>query len=126
MVGACAQRAGLAHGELAAALAPGATTLQRFRSAAHQDARGVGGDHDLDALADATTTYVNELNATNAKYAPAIDKTQAPFGGAWTHKLRYRAEGHTAEADARAWVTAAEKMFESSVGLMLRDGLVVL
>lgn len=72
----------------------------------------------------ATTTYAKELNAGSARYAPPIDVTQAPFGGAWTHKLRYRAEGEVAEATARAWVTKAEALYTSTVGAMIRDGVV--
>jgi hypothetical protein len=126
MVGAYARRAALPHGDLRMALAPGSQTLKRYRRAAYDDARNIGGDHDLDDLAAATTTYAHELNAATVSYAPTIDRAQAPFGGAWTHKLRYRAEGDTGEANARAWITTAETLYTSSVGLMMRDGVVVL
>ncbi|XXT17183.1 hypothetical protein WME94_43850 [Sorangium sp. So ce429] len=126
MVGAYARRARLPPGGLRTALAPGSANLRKYGGAVYGDVRGVSGDHDLDALATATTTYAQELNAENVNYAPAIDRTQAPFHGAWTHKLRYRAEGAVAEADARAWVTAAEALYASSVGLMMRDGVIVL
>lgn len=126
MVGACARRARLPLCDLKKELAPGSATLHRYGPAAYQEARNVAGDHDLDVLAAATTTYAAELNAANVSYAPTVDRTRAPFGGAWTHKLRYRADGETVEADAREWITAAETLYTASVGMMMRDGVVVL
>ena len=126
MVGAYARRARIPRGDLGKALAPGSPTLQKYQRAAYGEAREVGRDHDLDELATATTTFAEELNAGNARYVPLIDRTQAPFGKAWTHKLRYRAQGAVTEATARAWLTAAEALYKESVGLMMRDGVVTL
>ena len=124
MVGEIMRRGNVHHGQAAAAMKPGSPTMQRLKAVAAKEARTVGGDHDLDALAKATTSYVDVLNSTSVTYAPLVDATKPPWGGAWTHKLRYRAEKEVSEIDAKAWLAEADKLYSSTVGLMTRNGLI--
>ncbi|MRG94456.1 hypothetical protein [Polyangium spumosum] len=104
-------------------LQPTGSTLRRFRGEARREARERGRDHDLGDLAEATTGYTAVLAPYVARYAPTINPKNPPFG--WQAKftdIRYHAEG--AVKDATAWVKEAEAVYVSTVGAMMRDGLV--
>jgi hypothetical protein len=124
MVGELARRGSVPRSQLRVALAPGSTILGRLRKPAADEARSIGRDHDLDALAKATTGYAGELNAGNARYASPIDVKKPPFGGSWTHTLRYKAEGAVQESSSKDWFEEAKKVYEATVGQMLRDGVI--
>lgn len=103
-------------------LEPKSPNMRRFLVKAGKEARARGRDHDIDDLADATTGYKNVLTSYVAGYAPTIDKSRPPFGQkAKFVDIRYRAEGTV--KDAKDWVQEAEKVYVSTIGLMIREGL---
>jgi hypothetical protein len=124
MAGEIVKRGDVAPGKEATAMAPGSATMQRLKAVAAKEARTVGGDHDLDDLAKAMSGYANVLNSANAVYAPPVDVSKPPWGGKWTHKLRYRADGAVLGPDVQAWLVEADNLYRSTVGLMIRNGLV--
>jgi hypothetical protein len=109
---------------LNAAFRPGSRAMAFKRVAADQTRARGGREHNLDVLASATTDYKDVLTSESATYAPSIDRKKAPFGGAWTPKIRYRAEGDVTAEAARTWVHEAETLYKSSIGRMIRDGLI--
>ncbi|MDI1482639.1 hypothetical protein [Polyangium sp. y55x31] len=103
-------------------LQPSGATLQRFKRMAGQEARDIGQKHELDRLATATSGYTAVLTSHVAQYAPSV--AAKPLGGAWTEGIRYRAEGAVTESQARTWVREAEEVYKSTIGQMMRDGLI--
>ncbi|HSN99090.1 MAG TPA: hypothetical protein VLS89_12425 [Candidatus Nanopelagicales bacterium] len=104
-------------------LRPGSANMKRFLGKAARDVRALARDHDLDALVDATTGYKEVLTSYVHGYAPAISKGKRPFGIKIKFTdIRYRAEG--AVTDGEKWVEEAEVLYNSTVGLMIRDGLI--
>lgn len=124
MIGHLARLGRVRHDALAAELDPSSPTLRRFKKVAAQEARAAGRAHDLDELADATTGYKDELNAANAMYAPPIDKKKPLLGGTWTESIRYRAQGDVSKSDAETWLQEAEVVYQSTIGKMVRNGLI--
>lgn len=123
MVGAMARLGPIRHDRLAAELRPASSTLKRFKATAAREVRSVGREHNLADLASATTSYARELNSATVDYAPPIDTKKPPFR-AWTHSLRYRAEGAIAEAEAKAWLAEADEVYKKTIGRMLRNGVI--
>jgi hypothetical protein len=124
LVGEIAKRANVPTEGLAEALGARSRTLRRFIHVAAAEARARGRGHDLDELVDATTGYRNELSSATATYAPPIDKKKPPFGGAWSESIRYRAMGDVTKEAAKTWLQEADTVYKSTIGMMIRDGLI--
>lgn len=109
---------------LTRAFRPGERALDLVRVGA-QKAREVGRDHDLAELEKATTGYINVLSEGTACYVPASVIKNLPFRDLKKFvDIRYQAEGVMDANDAKEWFTEAEKVYATSVGAMIRDGLI--
>lgn len=124
MVGEIVKRGDVSPGREAAAVAPRSVTMSRFKAVAARETRAMARDHDLDVLAKATTSYASVLNSANAAYAPPVDVSKPPWGGAWAPSLRYRAEKEISAQVAKDWFKEADQLYRSTVGLMIRNGLI--
>ncbi|TKD02009.1 hypothetical protein [Polyangium fumosum] len=109
---------------LARALKPGSRALD-FKSVARNEAQTHGRDHDLADLAAATTGYKDVLSEGAVRYVPTVDMTRLPFRDLQKFtNIRYRGNGSVLSEDAAKWLEEACALYDASVGLMRRDGLV--
>jgi hypothetical protein len=111
--------------DLKAELEPRSPTMKRFLKNAKEEARAQGRDHNLDDLAEATTGYNRVLESYVASYAPPVGKAKTRFDlGPKVTDIRYHAEGALTKDAASAWVGQAEAVYTSTIGAMIRDGLI--
>lgn len=118
LVGAFARRGPIRSDRLAVELKK--PDAHKYVKVAAEIARATARDHDLVELGKVAASYTDDLSSQSARYAPSIDTTKPPFG-AWTFHLRYRADGAVPEADAVAWLAAADVLYVETIGAMSRN-----